>query len=65
MIGRYVVENMLPLSVVDSDSFRALTVKIKWRAGAGSPCRKTFSKCIDAEYTKMNAELKRGTKKKN
>ena len=24
MMGRYVVENMLPLSTVDSDSFRAL-----------------------------------------
>lgn len=58
IIGRYVVENMLPLSTVDS--FRALIGKIPGRAGAGPPCRKTFSKYIDAEYAKMNAELKRG-----
>lgn len=59
MIGRYVVENMLPLSTVDSDSFRALIGKIPRRAGAGPPCRKTFSKYIDAEYVKMNIELKK------
>ena len=35
MIGRYVVENMLPLSTVDIDSFRALFGKILGRAGAG------------------------------
>lgn len=58
MIAGYVVENMLPLSTVDSDSFRALIGKIPGRAGAGPPCRKTFSEYIDAEYTKMNAELK-------
>ena len=59
VIGRYVVEDMFPLSTADSDSFRALTGKIPGRAGAGPPCRKTFSKYIDAEYAKMNAELKR------
>ena len=32
VIGRYVVENMLPLSTVDSDSFRALISKIPGRA---------------------------------
>ena len=52
MIGRYVVENMLPLSTGDSDSFRALTGKIPGRAGAGPPCRKHFSKYIDAEWAK-------------
>ena len=65
MIGRYVVENMLLLSTVDSHSFRALTGKIHRRAGAGPPCRQTFSKYIDAEYAKMNAKLKRGEKKSN
>ena len=64
MIGRYVVENMLLLSTVDTYSFRALTGKIPWRAGTGPPCRKTFSKYMDAKYAKMNAELKRGKKKK-
>ena len=60
MIDRYVVENMLLLSTVDSDSFRALTGKILGKASAGPPWRETFSKYIDAEYAKMNAELKRG-----
>ena len=65
MIGRYVVENMLPLSTVDSDSFRALIDKIPRRAGAGSPFRKTISKYIDDEYNKINAELKSGKQKIN
>ena len=64
VIGRYVVENVFLLSTLDSDSFRALIGKITGRAGAGLSCRKTFSKYIDAEYAKMNAELKRGKEKK-
>ena len=52
MIGRYVVENLLVLSTVDSDSFRALTGKIPERAGAGSPSRQTFSKYTYANTLK-------------
>ena len=52
MIGSYVDENMLWLTKVDSDSFRDHIGKIQRRAGAGPPCRKTFSKYIDAEYAK-------------
>ena len=63
MIGRYVDENMLPLSTADSDSFRALIGKIPGRAGAGPPCRQTFSIYLAAKYAKMNAELKRGEEK--
>lgn len=59
LIGRYVVENMLPISTVESDSFRALIGKIPRKAGVGPPCRKTFSKYIDTEYATMNAELKK------
>lgn len=44
LIGRYVVENMLPISTVESDSFRALIGKIPRKGGVGPPCRKTFSK---------------------
>ena len=62
MIGRYVVENLLLLSTADSDSFRALIGKILEETGAGPPCRKTFSKYMDAEYATMNAQLKRGNK---
>ncbi len=57
MIGKYVVENMLPLSTVHSDSFRALIGKIPGRAGAGPPCRKTFSKYMDAELKRGFEEL--------
>lgn len=59
VIARYVVENMLPLSTVESDSFRAIIALIPTRAGVGPPCRKTFSKYIDTECTKMNAEQKK------
>ena len=59
LIGRYVVENMLPISTVESDSFRALISKIPRKVGVGPPCRKTFSKYIDTEYARMNAELKK------
>ena len=61
MIDRYVVENLLPLSTVDSDSFRALIGKISGRAGAGQ--RNTFSKYIcRCQVAKMTAKLKRGKK---
>uniref|UniRef100_A0AAZ1XY96 HAT C-terminal dimerisation domain-containing protein n=1 Tax=Oreochromis aureus TaxID=47969 RepID=A0AAZ1XY96_OREAU len=59
LIARYVVENMLPLSTVESDSFKSLLAKIPARGGIGPPCRKTFSKYIDTEYAKMNVELKK------
>uniref|UniRef100_A0A3B1JDF9 HAT C-terminal dimerisation domain-containing protein n=1 Tax=Astyanax mexicanus TaxID=7994 RepID=A0A3B1JDF9_ASTMX len=59
LIGAYIVENMLSISTVESDSFRALIGKIPRKGGAGPPCRKTFSKYIDAEYAKMNSELKK------
>ena len=50
---------MLPISTVESDSFRALIAKIPTRGGASTPDRRTFSKYLDAEYVKMNAELKK------
>ncbi|KAL3992372.1 protoporphyrin/coproporphyrin ferrochelatase [Sarotherodon galilaeus] len=59
LIARYVVENMLPLSTVELDSFKSLLAKIPTRRGVGPPCRKTFSKYIDTEYAKMNVELKK------
>uniref|UniRef100_A0A3Q2GD76 HAT C-terminal dimerisation domain-containing protein n=1 Tax=Cyprinodon variegatus TaxID=28743 RepID=A0A3Q2GD76_CYPVA len=59
LIGRYVVENMLPISTVELDSFRELIGKIPRNAGNGLPCRKTFTKYIFTEYAKINAELKK------
>lgn len=61
IIARYVVENMLPLSTVESESFRALVAKIPSRGREKSTplCRKTFAAYIDNEYGKMNVELKK------
>uniref|UniRef100_A0A3Q4HE36 HAT C-terminal dimerisation domain-containing protein n=1 Tax=Neolamprologus brichardi TaxID=32507 RepID=A0A3Q4HE36_NEOBR len=59
LIAMYVVENMLPLSTVESDSFKSLIAKIPARGGVGPPCRKTFSKYIDTDYAKINVELKK------
>ncbi|XP_065126262.1 uncharacterized protein [Paramisgurnus dabryanus] len=60
LIARYVVENMLPLSTVVSESFRAILAKIPIRGGGRgvAPCRNTFAKFIDSEYEKMNIKLK-------
>ena len=44
LIGRYVVENMLSLATVNSDSFRAITNKIPSKDNVRTPCRQTFSK---------------------
>lgn len=52
LIGRYVVENMRPLSTVGSDSFRALIAKIPSRGGTVPPCRKTYSKYIEVHMLK-------------
>ena len=61
LIAGYVVGNMLPLSTVESKSFRAILAKIPIRGGGQgvAPCRNTFDKFIDNEYEKMNIELKK------
>ena len=59
MIARYVVTNMLPLSTLEDDSFRAIIAKIPKKGGACTPCTKTFAKYLDADYAKMNTELKK------
>lgn len=48
---------MLPLSAVESDSFKSLIDKITARGGVGLPCRKTLPN-TDAEKPKMNVKLK-------
>lgn len=60
LIARYVVEKMLPLSVVETESFRAILAKIPIRGGGRgvAPCQNTFAKFKDNEYEKMNIELK-------
>ena len=57
MIGRYVVENLLPLTV-DSDSFKAKYQGEQVPVGhAEIHFLNTY---VDAEYAKMTAELKKG-----
>ena len=57
LIGRYVVENILPIKTVESDSFKAIIKKIPVRENVKIPCRKTFSKYLDDEYANMHREL--------
>lgn len=60
LIARYVVEDMLPISTVESVAFRELISKIPVKRREGvPPCRKTFSKYLDNEYAKMEVELKK------
>lgn len=39
--------------------FRTIIEKIPARVGLSPPCKKTFSKYINAEWARMNAELKK------
>uniref|UniRef100_A0A8C5GLY2 HAT C-terminal dimerisation domain-containing protein n=1 Tax=Gouania willdenowi TaxID=441366 RepID=A0A8C5GLY2_GOUWI len=52
-------QQKLDLSTVENDSFRAIIAKIPKKAGACTPCTKTFAKYLSVEYSKMNTELKK------
>uniref|UniRef100_A0A3Q4NB36 BED-type domain-containing protein n=1 Tax=Neolamprologus brichardi TaxID=32507 RepID=A0A3Q4NB36_NEOBR len=55
----YVVEDMKPISTVESHAFRQLISHIPGRGRAGkAPCRKTFSSYLDQEYANKESELK-------
>lgn len=58
LIARYVVDDMLPISTVESAAFRGLVSKIPVKGQQGLPCRKTFSKYLNNEYAKIETELK-------
>uniref|UniRef100_A0A3P9CKZ2 HAT C-terminal dimerisation domain-containing protein n=1 Tax=Maylandia zebra TaxID=106582 RepID=A0A3P9CKZ2_9CICH len=59
LIVRYVVEDMKPISTVESHAFRQLISHIPVRGRAGkAPYRKTFSSFLDQEYANMESELK-------
>uniref|UniRef100_I3J886 BED-type domain-containing protein n=1 Tax=Oreochromis niloticus TaxID=8128 RepID=I3J886_ORENI len=59
LIARYVVEDMKPISTVESHAFRQLISYIPVRGRAGkAPSRKTFSSFLDQEYANMKSELK-------
>ncbi|XP_073668227.1 uncharacterized protein [Paramisgurnus dabryanus] len=58
-IARYVVENMQPVSTVESPAFRQLVSMITCSGGTQQQMgRKTFSNYLDKEYSKMENELK-------
>ncbi len=57
-IARYVVENMQPVSTVESPAFRQLVSMITCLGGTRQMGRKTFSNYLDKEYSKMESELK-------
>ena len=59
LVASYIVEEMLPLSTVESPSFRNILSKIKI-IGKGQPTtdRKTFTAYLDNCYKEMEIELK-------
>uniref|UniRef100_A0A667WTV6 HAT C-terminal dimerisation domain-containing protein n=1 Tax=Myripristis murdjan TaxID=586833 RepID=A0A667WTV6_9TELE len=56
-IARYVVEDMQAISTVESPAFRRLVSLIP--GATRQMGRKTFSKYLEGEYTKMESELKK------
>ncbi|XP_035987101.1 uncharacterized protein LOC118560298 [Fundulus heteroclitus] len=61
LVAEYVVEDMLPLSTVESPAFKKLVSKIPVTTNDKHvlPCRTTFAKELDRTYTVMEKELKK------
>ena len=57
-IARHVVEDMKPISTVESTSFKHIVSLIPVAGGSRQMCRKTFSSYLEKQYTKMEKELK-------
>ena len=58
LVGRYVVEEMLPLNTVESPSFRAIINKIPTTINAELPHRTSFSSDLEKESAEMERKLK-------
>ena len=59
LVAAYVVEDMLPISTVESPAFRNILRKIQTADGQESTSdRKTFANYLDKCYSKMGSELK-------
>uniref|UniRef100_A0A3B4GZR6 HAT C-terminal dimerisation domain-containing protein n=1 Tax=Pundamilia nyererei TaxID=303518 RepID=A0A3B4GZR6_9CICH len=58
LVAAYIVEDMLPISTVDSESFRRIVEKIPTKSGVKLPQRKSFVGYLEKEYDKMNSNLK-------
>lgn len=58
LVAGYIVEDMLPISTVDSPSFRRIIEKIPTHNNVRLPHRKTFASYLEREYATMEANLK-------
>ncbi|CAM4542482.1 unnamed protein product [Leuciscus chuanchicus] len=58
LVAGYIVEDMLPISTVDSESFRRIIEKIPTKHGVKLPQRKSFAGYLEREYDIMDANLK-------
>uniref|UniRef100_A0A672NZU5 BED-type domain-containing protein n=1 Tax=Sinocyclocheilus grahami TaxID=75366 RepID=A0A672NZU5_SINGR len=58
LVAWYIVENMLPISTVDSPSFWCIIEKIPTNNKASLPHRKMFAAYLEREYAMMQASLK-------
>lgn len=58
LVTGYIVEDMLPVSTVDSESFRRIIEKIPTKHGVKLPQRKSFAAYLEREYDIMDANLK-------
>lgn len=58
LIAGYIVEDMLPISTVDSESFRRIIEKIPTKHGVKLPQRKSFAAYLEREYDIMDTNLK-------
>ncbi|KAK1883288.1 putative AC transposase [Dissostichus eleginoides] len=58
LVAGYIVEDMLPISTVDSESFRRIVEKIPTKSGVKLPQRKSFAGYLEREYDIMDANLK-------
>ncbi|TDH13474.1 hypothetical protein EPR50_G00033170 [Perca flavescens] len=58
LVAGYIVEDMLPISTVDSESFRRIVEKIPTKHGVKLPQRKSFAGYLEREYDIMEANLK-------
>lgn len=60
LVAAYIVEEMLPVSTVESPLFRNILSRIQVRSGwPPSSDRKTFASYLDQCYAKMETELKK------
>ncbi|QQP56940.1 Uncharacterized protein FKW44_001779 [Caligus rogercresseyi] len=58
LVSAYIVEDMLPLSTVDSPTFRAIIKKIPLSPSVKLPYRKAYTSWLDRKFTSMESALK-------